>query len=725
MFCLFCYDSFQLVGRLLNVCVSLHTVDDIDTLLQLCFRVLDSADWRARQHVAELAASVLLISQVKRSTVPSKQTRPARGPEELTDAQEDTVKPKIMQTALISVEAMMQRVTVAYNRQGITSWGRNGLIQVLANFFRRAGRSYVLEHIIPLWIALAEGFSVNDVKTGFEADLVLARAYISLLFGDIVIGHVLHEADQQDFLRYVITQQLDLYPTVLPGRTSPAISSMLYNLDQVTRLLSCFGQSPNLEDQQLEAILQRFCASPEVSLQSSAYKCLSVYVSAVPQRLLPLLEKALDALEEWTTRRSNVQTDLNSAPSDLSRLGRMLSVLLASGSAFAMHNVEGTCARAVALSTRLLRLAGDQEITSSKGITQTAWLILSGVLDNDAFPVAIHIPQLLLLWKNAFPKNIHRDTRSMDPRPLHELDFLLTVREAALAAIGTFLRSRNIQNHESDLIRRIEVILSHALTFYVSLPTQIMPGRTNIDNNLEQERFDAAKMNYLTRLLQAFRCSLDSKASSLDVLHSTLFDLCLSLLLRHSRAGDATINAHGPSNEAIRDTVAQHWGLSAAQNSHVPNFDALSPAFDMQVAYAQLEFVIEQMPRDMRLSTKESLHDKYGPYILFDSQPNTLTSLAVGLFIELYHRLSMTDQTRFVDRIAALWQYQEHTGRPSRHILAQQGNLVMAVAGAAERQCHQRHRRQPSEETVSLKMVNILKVRYTVICAMLELTYEL
>lgn len=723
MFRLFYFNSYQLVGRLLNVCVSLHTVDDVDTLLQLCFKVLDTADWRARQCIAELAASILLISQVKRLSVPSRHIRPTKGPEELMDAQEDTVKTRMPQSALISVEAIMQRVLVAYHRQGVAGWGRNGLIQVLANFFRRAGRNYISEHLHSLWSTVSEGFSVEDVPTGFEADLVMARAYVNVLFGDIIIGHVLHEAEQQDFLRFLITQHLDLYPNVLPGRTSPTVPSMLYSLDQVTNLLTCFGQSPKLEDRLLETILQRLCASPEVSLQSAAYKCLSAYVSAVPQRLLHLLEKALDELEDWTTRDGSARANLSNALPDLFRLGRMLSVLLASGSAFAVHNVEGTCARAISLSTRLLRLAGDQEIASSKGMTQTAWLILSGVLENDAFSVAIHVPQLLLLWKNAFPKNIQRDTRSIESRPLHELDFLLTIREAALGAISTFLRSRIAENYELDLVRRIEVILSHALTFYISLPNQPLPGRTIIDNTREQERFNAIKARYLSRLLQAFLFSLKNKASSIDVLHATLFDLCLSLLLRQTRAGDSTVSAHGTGPEAIREAAAQHWGLVAVNNPQEPGFDALSPAFDMQVSYAQLDFIIEQIPRDMCLSTKASFRGKVGPAILFDSQPNTLIDLAVGLFIELYPRLSLADQTRSVDRIAALWQYQEQAGRLYRHVFAQQDNLVMTISGVAQRQSHQGHQRQPSEETLFLKMITILKVRYVGIGTISELTF--
>ncbi|KAJ7717234.1 hypothetical protein DFH07DRAFT_947473 [Mycena maculata] len=76
-----------------------------------------------------------------------------------------------------------------------------------------------------------------------------------------------------------------------------------------------------------------------------------------------------------------------------------------------------------------------------------------------------HLPQLLVLWRNALPKPTSKDAGAAAGRGPAEWGFLLHVRESALGAVLCFLRHNSDTLVTLDVARRIASVLSNALLF--------------------------------------------------------------------------------------------------------------------------------------------------------------------------------------------------------------------------------------------------------------------
>lgn len=84
--------------------------------------------------------------------------------------------------------------------------------------------------------------------------------------------------------------------------------------------------------------------------------------------------------------------------------------------------------------------------------------------------VKIHLPQLLLLWRNALPKPLSKENSAQ--RDLVELSYLTLVRECALGSILSFLES-NQRLVTLDVSIRIAALLQNTIDFLDALPIKV------------------------------------------------------------------------------------------------------------------------------------------------------------------------------------------------------------------------------------------------------------
>ena len=95
--------------------------------------------------------------------------------------------------------------------------------------------------------------------------------------------------------------------------------------------------------------------------------------------------------------------------------------------------------------------------------------------------VRLHLPQLLVLWRNALPKPTSKDTTLAQTRSEGEWRFLLHVRECTLGAILAFLRHNVTKLVTIDVARRLVALLANSLGFangFASHHTQALLDQT-------------------------------------------------------------------------------------------------------------------------------------------------------------------------------------------------------------------------------------------------------
>lgn len=122
-------------------------------------------------------------------------------------------------------------------------------------------------------------------------------------------------------------------------------------------------------------------------------------------------------------------------------------------------------AKVLDMAVQLLKRAGDHDVKIAGVEVEVAWTSIASLMSLGPNFVRPHLPQLLVLWRNALPKPTSKDSASSAGRTLTEWMFLLHVRESALGAILCFLRHNSSTLVTLDVARRIASVLSNALLF--------------------------------------------------------------------------------------------------------------------------------------------------------------------------------------------------------------------------------------------------------------------
>ena len=147
-------------------------------------------------------------------------------------------------------------------------------------------------------------------------------------------------------------------------------------------------------------------------------------------------------------------------------------------------------AKVLDMATQLLKRASEHDVKIAGIEVEIAWTLIASLMSLGPNFVRPHLPQLLVLWRNALPKPTSKDSASNAGRSLTEWLFLLHIRESALGAIWCFLQ-HNSSLVTLDVARRIASLLNNALSFannFISqnvedlndaqLPTTVKKGLT-------------------------------------------------------------------------------------------------------------------------------------------------------------------------------------------------------------------------------------------------------
>lgn len=122
-------------------------------------------------------------------------------------------------------------------------------------------------------------------------------------------------------------------------------------------------------------------------------------------------------------------------------------------------------AKVLDMAVQLLKRAGDHDVKIAGVEVEVAWTSIAALMSLGPNFVRPHLPQLLVLWRNALPKPTSKDSVNIAGRSADEWMFLLHVRESALGAILCFLRHNSLTLVTLDVGRRIASVLSNALLF--------------------------------------------------------------------------------------------------------------------------------------------------------------------------------------------------------------------------------------------------------------------
>ncbi|TFK38873.1 clathrin-coated vesicle protein [Crucibulum laeve] len=452
---------------------SYPSASEIDSIVSLSVKSLDSADQITRHSHAQLVGHLLSSSQIERVISIPEPTQKNKKDKEPGD---DGLTAGAAQVAevtkpMLTPTEMLLHLSNQFNKQNVTRKTRIGLFDFYAALFTRLGASFV-ETNFSLIVAHLMSEIVSSPRTGVTRyDALLIRTLVGILLRDLIGVRMLSEQGQISAIQELANAYLKRWPAMMPGQVAPTSSVLVIVLREVAGLLHQLGNAPPPVQDALTDPLVSLLSHPSHTVRVNTSWALRCFCYSTPLRLLKTILLVLERL----------QRDLSiiltpSAPSEvpLRALGHAyglaaLVTIIPERPLYVSYDVS---AKVLDMAAQLLKRAREHDVKIAGVEVEVAWTLIASLMSLGPNFVRPHLPQLLVLWRNALPKPTSKDASNNANRPVSEWLFLLHVRESALGAILCFLEHNSSTLVTLDVARRIASVLSNALSFANSFISQ-------------------------------------------------------------------------------------------------------------------------------------------------------------------------------------------------------------------------------------------------------------
>ncbi|KAK4046606.1 hypothetical protein OIV83_005976 [Microbotryomycetes sp. JL201] len=491
------------------------TLAEIDSVVAPSLKALETADFATRRALSSLVAGLLAHTQVEGSGAvaappPSSKKKKAEGQDDDEDDPYPTIgAPSTSENSkktLLSSFEMLAQLSAPYNRLASTRRFRNGIVDVYGELFTLLGGQWmennypdVLKHLVSeigCGMAAGSGWTgwtsraverIDPIKARYEA--LNARTTVRTLLRDVVSGRLLSEGGQVTALREVSEAYLRQWPALMPGKAAPTKQALVIALDETSSLLQGLGCCPPAIQDVLFDPLVRLVSHPSHSVQVSAAWALRTFCDVASNRLSSTIATLIDLLnKDLALISSTGAVDVHKRAVGYAQALAALINLIPHKSLYASFDVSAKC---MSLAIQLLKQSGNHELHVSGVQIRIAWILVSALMSLGPNFVRLHLPQLLILWRNALPKPTSKDAIAASSRTEREWAFLLHIRECTLGAILSFLRHNAISAPASlsglgssnpaassgtglvtdDVSRRLVLLLANGLAFSKSFAT--------------------------------------------------------------------------------------------------------------------------------------------------------------------------------------------------------------------------------------------------------------
>lgn len=512
--------------------------------------------------------------------------------------------------------------------------------------FTRLGSAYLCENIQDIWECLVANLVDGPQSKTSDQQSHIAQAYITFIIGRLVCQHILHEPEQADMLRYFV-ERCTSHSIVVPGKPDQPLIMLRMSLKQVHNLLRSFGQSAVDEGLQLQTTLVSLCTHADSLTRKHAQACLTAFVGSAPSQLPSLIVTAMESLESLILVQQDKGDAQRTNQDELARHAGALSSLISALSMFPMYASSEVCTRAMSIASQLLKIAGDRDLHVSTLIITSAWSILEAILGLPRRLVNVHLPQILLLWKNALPKASHREGALAENRTLQEWIFLLSIRQAVLQSINSLLKSYNGIRDEGDLIRRIIALLNHATAFNASVPS--FKCQPDDSAQIAQiNKLERCQSDFLAALMDAFL--VVAHHPLLEPSRANLCNICIAQLTRRENSvASIQTSLHYPPTSGFWESPICLPGFT--RDSEGEAFDTVSPIFGMERNLAFQEYLIEELPRVADVQPGQPVSHRSEEANVASAKRATLLDASARLFASIFPLVSTGNQTQYIQAL--------------------------------------------------------------------------
>ncbi|KAI0668842.1 ARM repeat-containing protein [Trametes maxima] len=442
-----------------------RSVADVENILNLCVKSLEGADQLTRKSLAKLAAHILASTQIER-VVPipdhAKRGKKNQSPEDDEDA---SVTPHVTAEEakpIMTPSEMLLQLSAHFNKSQASRRTRVGIFDFYSALLWHLGTGFVESNYALVVSHFLTEIATNPRNSGSRYEVLFVRSLIELILRDLVGVRMLGEQAQIAAIQELSSTYLKRWPALMPGQAAPNPVCLVIALREVSGLLQQLGNAPGPVQDALSDPLLNLLSHPSHSVRINTAWALRCFCSSTPLRLPKVL---LSVVEKLQRDVSSLTTP--AAPSDihLRALGHSygLAALLAVITDRPLYVSYDISAKVFDMAVQILKRAGEHDVKVARIEIEIAWTCIASLMTLGPNFVRPHLPQLLVLWRNALPKPTTKDGAAV--RSVSEWEFLLHVRESTVGAIHCFLKYNSPSLVTADVTRRISSMLSNGLAF--------------------------------------------------------------------------------------------------------------------------------------------------------------------------------------------------------------------------------------------------------------------
>ncbi|KAN0065708.1 hypothetical protein ACQY0O_000838 [Thecaphora frezii] len=463
----------------------LSTRNEIETIMAASVRAIEQADFVTKRAVSRMAAGLLASTQAENSAPPppppkkSKKKREGGAGEGSDD--EEVSQPPMSAAAdgpgrtMMSLVGMLEQLSHPFLRPSTSRKTRAAILDIYATLFETLGPAWVSANYGAILDHLLDHVLNHSSGVANSADALSIRTGVGIILRKLIGERMLGEQAQVLAVQAICQKYLQRWPAVMPEQQPPSKETLSLGFNEISGLLVQLGSSPPQVQEALYDPLMRCLGHPSHSVQVSAAWCLRTLCDVSPGLLSSTISAVLELLNrDLTTLVSGGgATGVGQVAKRAHGHSRALAALISVIPRRPLYTSFAISAKVLSLAIQLLKNSGNHELSVSAVEIEVAWTLVGALMSLGPNFVRLHLPQLLILWRNALPKPTSKDTAAgPSSRSDGEWGFLLHVRECALGSLLSFLLHNGTTLIMLDTARRIVALLSNTLAFVNGFSSQ-------------------------------------------------------------------------------------------------------------------------------------------------------------------------------------------------------------------------------------------------------------
>ena len=218
------------------------TLADVESVVGICIKNLDSSDRLTRQSLAQLAGHLLAATQVLR--IAAAPDPPQKGKKEQEDTDGANLDVSESMKPLLGPGEMLSQISVHFNKPQLSRKARAGifdfyfaLLTKLGTVFAESNYGLIVSHLMTEVVS-------NPKNSSTRHDRLFIQKLVGALLRDLIATRMLSEQGQISAIQELSSSYAKRWPALMPGQTTPNPTVLTIVLKEIAELLRQLGNAP-------------------------------------------------------------------------------------------------------------------------------------------------------------------------------------------------------------------------------------------------------------------------------------------------------------------------------------------------------------------------------------------------------------------------------------------------------------------------------------------------